>query len=102
MYQITIDNLLVECNCEATREELIPYVMYAKDKFPYANWNKLIVNFDGDEVELGYDFVKEPFNRIRRITGYLVGNVSSWNNAKQDELNHRIKHTAHNKDKETT
>ena len=32
------------------------------------------------------------FERIRRITGYLSGDVSSWNNAKRAELKDRKKH----------
>lgn len=32
------------------------------------------------------------FERIRRITGYLVGNMSHWNNAKTCEERDRIKH----------
>ena len=32
------------------------------------------------------------FERIRRITGYLVGDVSRWNNGKKAELNDRVKH----------
>ena len=32
------------------------------------------------------------FERIRRITGYLVGTVDRWNNAKQAELHDRVKH----------
>ena len=30
--------------------------------------------------------------RIRRITGYLTGDVLRWNNAKQAELKDRVKH----------
>lgn len=33
-----------------------------------------------------------PFERIRRITGYLVGTVDRWNDAKRAELNDRVKH----------
>ena len=33
-----------------------------------------------------------PFERIRRITGYLVGSTSRWNSAKRDELEDRVKH----------
>ncbi len=33
-----------------------------------------------------------PFERIRRITGYLVGAMDKWNNAKRAEENDRIKH----------
>ena len=32
------------------------------------------------------------FERIRRITGYLVGPVDRWNDAKKTELNDRVKH----------
>ena len=32
------------------------------------------------------------FERIRRITGYLVGTVDRWNDAKKAELDDRVKH----------
>ena len=32
------------------------------------------------------------FERIRRITGYLVGTTDRWNNAKLAELNDRVVH----------
>ena len=35
-----------------------------------------------------------PFQRLRRITGYLVGDVSRWNDGKKAELNDREKHDA--------
>lgn len=35
---------------------------------------------------------KIEFERIRRITGYLVGTVDRFNNAKQAEVNDRVKH----------
>ena len=34
----------------------------------------------------------EAFERIRRITGYLVGTMDYWNNAKRAEENDRVKH----------
>ncbi len=33
-----------------------------------------------------------PFERIRRITGYLVGTMNRWNNAKRAEERDRVKH----------
>lgn len=33
------------------------------------------------------------FERIRRITGYLVGTVDRFNNAKRSEVRDRVKHT---------
>lgn len=48
------------------------------------------VTVDGDYLEVDYHIV--PFERIRRITGYLVGTVDRWNNAKRAELKDRVKH----------
>lgn len=33
------------------------------------------------------------FERIRRVTGYLAGDVSRFNNAKRAEEKDRVKHT---------
>ena len=33
-----------------------------------------------------------PFHRIRRITGYLVGTLDRFNNAKRAEERDRVKH----------
>lgn len=33
------------------------------------------------------------FERIRRITGYLVGTTARWNDAKQAEERDRVKHS---------
>ena len=33
------------------------------------------------------------FERIRRITGYLVGTIDRWNNAKKAEERERVKHS---------
>ena len=34
------------------------------------------------------------FERIRRITGYLVGDLDRFNNAKRAEVNDRVAHAA--------
>lgn len=34
------------------------------------------------------------FERIRRITGYLVGTMDKWNDAKRAEEHDRVKHSA--------
>ena len=33
------------------------------------------------------------FERIRRITGYLVGDMNRWNSAKRAEEKDRLKHS---------
>ena len=37
-------------------------------------------------------FEKVPFQRIRRITGYLVGDLGRFNNAKRAEVLDRVSH----------
>jgi anaerobic ribonucleoside-triphosphate reductase len=51
------------------------------------------IALDGDYVDLSYDFDPVPFQRIRRITGYLVGTLDRFNNAKRREVDDRVKHT---------
>lgn len=36
----------------------------------------------------------QPFERVRRITGYLVGTLDKWNDAKRAEERDRVKHDA--------
>ena len=50
------------------------------------------VRLDGEYVELAYHFRNQPFHRIRRITGYLVGTLDRFNNAKRAEEHDRVKH----------
>lgn len=72
-------------------EEINEYVMYALKKYgrkPIA----MKINIDGEFVDLDMDFGNIPFERIRRITGYLVGTLERWNNAKRAEERDRIKH----------
>lgn len=44
---------------------------------------------DKQETQIGEGV---PFERLRRITGYLVGTVERWNDGKKAELKDRIKH----------
>ena len=37
--------------------------------------------------------VSENISRIRRITGYLTGDLDSWNSAKKAEEKDRVKHS---------
>ena len=41
----------------------------------------------------GYVGEGAPFERIRRITGYLVGTTDRFNNAKRAEESDRVKHS---------
>ena len=61
---------------------------------------EVIVTLDPDDrdyVGIDYKWKTEPFHRLRRITGYLVGNLSRWNNGKRAEERDRVKHSAEEK-----
>lgn len=52
---------------------------------------------DAGMVDVKYTCRKVKFERIRRITGYLVGTIDRWNNAKQAEEHDRVKHIGRQK-----
>ena len=54
---------------------------------------RIDITVDGDFVDLAYHFQPEPFERIRRITGYLVGTLDRFNSAKRAEEADRVKHS---------
>lgn len=46
-----------------------------------------------EEVKVTYHILSaHPFERVRRITGYLVGTMDKWNDAKRAEERDRVKH----------
>ena len=77
---------------ELPQEEVNGYVKHVEDEFPDKAIDTLDINVDGEYVDLNYTFEDVPFERIRRITGYLVGTVDRFNNAKKAEVKDRVKH----------
>ena len=51
----------------------------------------LIAEQKGEEAAREY-FDEGKFERLRRITGYLVGTLDRWNDAKKAEEKARVKH----------
>lgn len=81
--------LVINGNVE--NKEAQAYVDYLEKKYN-RKLSRLNINVDGDFVDLDYDFVPVKVERIRRITGYLVGTMDNWNNAKSAEERDRVKH----------
>ena len=77
------------------QKEIDSYVDYIKEKFPTKQLQSLDLKIDGDYVDMEYSFDQVPFERIRRITGYLVGTVDRFNNAKRSEEQDRVKHSVY-------
>lgn len=72
--------------------EIDYYVEYVKEKLKGSTLDRLDIRIDGDFVDLTWRCVPQDFERIRRITGYLVGTMDRWNNAKAAEEKDRVKH----------
>lgn len=84
-------------NGQLSEQEINAYIEYINQHFPDKEIQRLEITLDGDYVNLAYSFEPIPFERIRRITGYLVGTTDRWNDAKQAELNDRVKHMEGNR-----
>lgn len=74
------------------QKEIYAYIDHGKKKYPDKNIAQMDITVDGDYVDIKYTFENVPFERIRRITGYLVGTLDRFNNAKRAEERDRVKH----------
>lgn len=73
-------------------EEKQAYIDRAKEKYKERHIESMVITVDGDFVDIVYTFTPIKFDRIRRITGYLVGTLDRFNNAKRAEVRDRVKH----------
>ena len=74
------------------QQEIDYYTEAAMKKYPDRTITAIDFDVDGDSVNCTYHFCDQPFERIRRITGYLVGTLDRFNNAKRAEEADRVKH----------
>lgn len=79
---------------DISREEAQKYVEYMKKEHPEIQNGVLEISTDGDYVnlDLSESGTAKPFERVRRITGYLVGTLDKFNDAKRSEVEERVKH----------
>ena len=78
---------------EMAQAEIDAYVRYATEKYGREP-DGMTIEVDGEYVNLDCRYL-DPFARIRRITGYLVGTIDRWNDAKRAEEHDRVKHGLH-------
>jgi len=79
----------IKSNVDSKEEQA--YIDYVEKKYG-RKVEFLTIEADGDYANLTYKFEQVPFERIRRITGYLVGTMDHWNDAKTAEEKDRVKH----------
>ncbi|HIU70484.1 MAG TPA: hypothetical protein IAC60_02730 [Candidatus Enterosoma merdigallinarum] len=75
-----------------TEEEKEKCIREIKAKNPGKEITSLEIEANGEYLDCHYHFREADFERIRRITGYLVGTLDRFNNAKKAEVNDRVKH----------
>ena len=76
-----------------TDEEIRTYIRRGNLQNMNTIVDGLTLVVDGEDVEITYSLAPVPFDRIRRITGYLVGSMNRWNDAKTAEEHDRVKHS---------
>ena len=76
-----------------TQKEINYYVDQLKQNNPDKSFKTIDIVVDGEYVDMKYTYDNVPFERIRRITGYLVGTVDRFNDAKRAEVMDRVKHS---------
>ena len=77
----------ITCNIDIPREEREAYFAEIEKKYPGCHIDELEIMIDGENVDC-----TAKLQRIIRITGYLVGDLSRFNNAKRREVDDRVKH----------
>lgn len=87
-----IDGIEITSNEELKKEELNAYVQHVRKQNPGKLIEDIQLEFVGEDVNIGYHLLPEKFEKIRRITGYLVGTVDRFNNGKAAEERDRVKH----------
>lgn len=92
IYKIQLNDVVVTSNEQLSEEEGRAYVEWAQKKYAGKRINEVKLNFSGDDVDVETHLAPESFEKIRRITGYLVGTVDRFNDAKRSEEKDRVKH----------
>ena len=95
--KLAVDGVMVTVhNGTISEEEALAYVQRGREQYS-EHLTEIIAEIDPQDPEfilLEYKWDGKPFHRLRRITGYLVGSLGRWNNAKRAEEHDRVKHGA--------
>ena len=90
MQLFKMDGIRIEVyNAELTEEEILQYIKRARLANPNGKLLSLTLVVDGEDVDITSEYESTPFERIRRITGYLVGRLGKVNDAKKAEISDR-------------
>ena len=96
MTEFSLQNVRVKSNIENfSFDDAKRYIDYIFDHVDCAEMVDVILEVtecaDG-KVDVDYTLHGHKFERIRRVTGYLTGDLATWNDAKRAEERERVKH----------
>lgn len=84
--------VVLTCSTDIDETEAGAYIEHYRERFG-DELAALDIKIDGDYADVTYTLKSAaPFERIRRITGYLVGTLDRFNDAKRAEESERVKH----------
>lgn len=75
-----------------TDEEIAQYIARGRQLEQGKDLAWIDLSVEAEDVAIHYGYHAQPFERIRRITGYLVGTLDRFNDAKRAEESQRVKH----------
>ena len=84
---ITINNVP-----DISEVEILRYIKFLRKRLSDPLRSLTISLTEDGRIALDYTTQGQKFESIRRITGYLVGTIDRWNNAKRAEESERVKH----------
>jgi hypothetical protein len=80
--------------------EKMAYIEHVKKKSGNGNIiQRIVIKLDGEFADLEWYYSPVPFDRIRRITGYL-SRLPKFNNGKRAEVADRVPHNHHGYDED--
>ena len=82
--------LIIVKNGTLTEAEQDTYVRLITGKFPLGAVEKVILDVQGEYVDIEYELHR--YRNMRKMGGYCIGEPDSWNAAKQAELNDTVPH----------
>ena len=87
--------MTIETVCTEPSPPLTPAEIEAIENHPSARGaERAVVSLAPDgQLDVAYVYGARKFERIRRITGYLVGTLDRFNDAKRAEERDRVRHS---------
>mgnify|MGYP001163084444 FL=1 len=80
---------------DVSEQEIVNYIDYVEQQTNEKVSSLQLSAAQDGQVDIQYELQPQKFERIRRITGYLVGTIDRWNDAKRAEEHDRVKHGLH-------